>query len=185
MPRVVCLLGAAALCLVPLSVEARQNYHRPLSLQDMVDAVGTNAEGMPEEELSKEIRTYALRIGDKEGVGVSARFADDPNGPIIVGWRTKGRLWRYEWVDESGLGRLEAFRPVGGHFTIETRHTDGRVVSVVLRTDLSVVGLVDGSVREATLDATADTLRVTLRTGDATTTVVCRDVKTRTGGYCR
>jgi hypothetical protein len=185
MRRVACLVGVAALCLGAVNAEARQNYHRPLSLQDMVDAVGTNAEGMPEEELSKEIRTYALRIGDKEGVGVSARFADDPDGPIIVGWRTKGQLWRYEWVDETGLGRLEAFRPVGGHFAIETRHTDGRVVSVMLRSDLSVVGLVAGSVRDATLDATGNTLSVTIRSGEATTTVVCRDVKTRTGGYCR
>jgi hypothetical protein len=184
MPRVAYLLGALALCLVPLNTEAQQAYHRPLHLQDMVKAVGTNTEGMPPAELPKRITTYALHMGDKEGVGVSARFAEDPDGAIIVGWRSGGQLWRYAWIEESGLGRLEAFKPSGDYFSLETRHPDGRFVSVILRTDLTVVGLVNGSVRDVSAAAAGDTLTVSLRSGDSTTTVVCRDLKTRTGGYC-
>lgn len=171
--------------LLTCAVTAQQNYYRPLHLQDMVKAVGTNTEGMPPAELPKRITTYALHIGDKEGVGVSARFDEDPEGPIIVGWRSDGQLWRYAWVEESGLGRLEAFRPVGSYFVLETRHSDGKVVSVMLRTDLTVVGLVNGQARGAKYDAAADTLLVTIRAGETTTDVICRDVKTRTGGYCR
>lgn len=173
------------MCLLPATTQAQQNYYRPLHLQDMVKAVGTNTEGMPPAELPKRITTYALHIGDKEGVGVSARFEEDPEGPIIVGWRSDGQLWRYAWVEESGLGRLEAFRPVDGHFVLETRHPDGKVVAVILRTDLTVVGLVNGQARGAKYDPAADTLIVTLRAGETTTDVTCRNAKTRTGGYCR
>ncbi len=165
--------------------QAQQNYYRPLHLQDMVKAVGTNTEGMPPAELPKRITTYALHIGDKEGVGVSARFEEDPDGAIIVGWRSDGQLWRYGWVEESGLGRLDAFKPIGAYFALETRHADGRFVSVILRTDLTVVGLVNGQVRGAKYDEAADTLSVTVRAGEVTTEVACRAAKTRIGGYCR
>jgi hypothetical protein len=185
MPRVVCLLGAAALCLLTSTAQAQQNYYRPLHLQDMVKAVGTNTEGMPPAELPKRITTYALHIGDTEGVGVSARFEEDPDGPIIVGWRSDGQLWRYAWVEESGLGRLEAFKPIGSYFALETRQPDGRFVSVILRTDLSVVGLVNGQPRGAKYDNATDTLIVSVRAADSTADVSCREVKTRTGGYCR
>lgn len=164
---------------------AQPNYYRPLHLQDMVKAVGTNTEGMPPAELPKRITTYALHIGDREGVGVSARFEEDPDGAIIVGWRSDGQLWRYAWVEESGLGRLDAFKPIGGYFALETRHADGKVVSVILRTDLTVVGLVNGQARGAKYDEAADTLSVTVRSGEATTEMTCRGAKTRTGGYCR
>jgi hypothetical protein len=168
-----------------MATQAQQNYYRPLHLQDMVKAVGTNTEGMPPAELPKRITTYALHIGDKEGVGVSARFEEDPDGAIIVGWRSDGQLWRYAWVEEPALGRLEAFKPLGGYFALETRHTDGRFVSLILRTDLTLVGLVNGQVRAVKHDEAADTVIVTVRSGDTTADVTCRTAKTRTGGYCR
>jgi hypothetical protein len=177
-------LVAIVACLVPAMLQAQQNYYRPLHLQDMVKAVGTNTEGMPPEELPKRITTYALHISDGDGVGVSARFAEDPDGAIIVGWRSGGRLWHYSWIEESGLGTLEVFKPVGAHFAVETRHPDGRIVSVILREDLSVVGLVTGAVRSAVYDAVSDTLHVTVSTGATTAVVSCRQAKTRSSGPC-
>lgn len=185
MPRLVCLLGAAALPLMASTALAQQNYYRPLHLQDMVKAVGTNTEGMPPAELPKRITTYALHIGDTEGVGVSARFEEAPDGPIIVGWRSGGQLWRYAWVEEPGLGRLEAFKPIGSYFALETGLPDGRYVTVILRTDLSVVGLVNGQARGAKYDEASGALIVSVRSGNTTAEVRCPELRTRTGGYCR
>jgi hypothetical protein len=178
-------LVAIVVCLVPSMTQARQNYFRPLHLKDMVKAVGTNDEGMPPEELPKRITTYALHISDGDGVGVSARFAEDPDGAIIVGWRSGGRLWHYAWIEESGLGTLEVFKPVGNYFAVETRHADGRIVSVVLRDDLSVVGLAAGAVHGAVYDASSDTLHVTVRTGATTAVVRCRHTTKRLSGPCQ
>lgn len=154
--------------------QAQQNYYRPLHLQDMVKAVGTNTEGMPPAELPKRITTYALHIGDKEGVGVSARFEEDPDGAIIVGWRSDGQLWRYGWVEEPGLGVLEVFKPVGEYFSVQTRHADGRIVSVVLDTDLATIAAVPGQVTTTTFNKTARALTIGIKSGDTTRTMTCR-----------
>lgn len=166
--------------------QAQQNYYRPLHLQDMVKAVGTNTEGMPPEELPKRITTYALHISDGDGVGVSARFAEDPDGAIIVGWRSGGRLWHYAWVEEPGLGVLEAFKPVGDHFAVETRHADGRIVSVVLTADLSTIAAVPGRVTATSFDTSSNGLTVSTRVGDAARTMTCRPATadTRTPWRC-
>ncbi len=159
--------------LLPPAVTAQQKYYRPLHLQDMVKAVGTNTEGMPPEELPKRITTYALHISDGDGVGVSARFAEDPDGAIIVGWRSGGRLWHYAWIEEPGLGVLEAYKPVDAAFVVETRHADGRITSVLLDADLETVAVIDGRVQSVTPGATPDaslTLRVRVGTDDRTLT---------------
>lgn len=140
----------------------------------MVKAVGTNTEGMPPEELPKRITTYALHISDGDGVGVSARFAEDPNGAIIVGWRAAGRLWHYAWVEEPGLGVLEVFKPVGDYFAVETKHADGRIVSVVLDQKLATIAAVSGQVTTTVFDNAGKVLTVGLRTDEATRMVTCR-----------
>ncbi len=173
MSRAAALVGIVV-CLLPSMTQARQNYYRPLHLQDMVKAVGTNTEGMPPEELPKRITTYALHISDGDGVGVSARFAEDPDGAIIVGWRSGGRLWHYAWVESPGLGVLEVFKPVGDHFAVETRHKDGRVVSVVLDRDLSTIAVVPGQVASAVLDTSANTLTIRAKSGETTRVMTCR-----------
>lgn len=163
------------LLLVSLPVAAQQNYYRPLHLQDMVKAVGTNTEGMPPEELPKRISTYALHIGDDNGVGVSVRFAEDPDGAILVGWRTANAvLWRYGWVDEPGLGRLEAYRPVGDHFVVETLHPDRRMTSVLLRPDFSTLAVLDGRVESVVTDAASKVVTVGVVSGTARRTLTCR-----------
>jgi len=167
-------LVAIVACLLPAMPQAQQNYYRPLHLKDMVKAVGTNDEGMPPEELPKRITTYALHISDGDGVGVSARFAEDPDGAIIVGWRSGGRLWHYSWIEESGLGTLEVFKPVGAHFAVETRHPDGRVVSVVLEGDLSTIAVVLGQVTSAVLDKSTNALTIVTKSGETTRVMTCR-----------
>ncbi len=167
-------LVAIIVCLMLSVPQAQQNYFRPLHLKDMVKAVGTNDEGMPPEELPKRITTYALHISDGDGVGVSARFEEDPDGAIIVGWRSGGRLWHYAWIEEPGLGRLEVFKPVGDYFAVETRHADGRIVSVVLDQSLSTIATVSGPVSSTTFDARANTLTVGVKSGETTRNVTCR-----------
>lgn len=142
--RTVCV-GLALL--VPAGAGA-QGY-RPLSLADMVKAVGTGSEGMPPEELPKRITTYAYYMTDDAGVGVAVRFAEDPTGAILAGWRSRGELWRYAWIEDPTLGRLEAFRPAGPGFIIDTRHSDGTATTAVLRRDLTVLATVSGIVRLA------------------------------------
>jgi hypothetical protein len=173
MIRAAVVIGVVV-CLLPSVAGAQQNYFRPLHLKDMVKAVGTNDEGMPPEELPKRITTYALHISDGDGVGVSARFAEDPDGAIIVGWRAGGRLWHYAWVESPGLGVLEVFKPVGDHFAVETRHKDGRVVSVVLDGDLSTIAVVQGQVTSAVLDTSSTTLTIGTKSGETTRVVTCR-----------
>lgn len=167
-------LVVAAAMVLSAPIFAQQNYYRPLHLQDMVKAVGTNTEGMPPEELPKRITTYALHISDGDGVGVSARFAEDPNGAIIVGWRSGGRLWQYAWVEESGLGVLDAFKPVDDHFVVETRHADGRITSVLLDAELTTVTVVDGRVVSVTPGAAPEApLTVRVRAGMVEQSLTC------------
>lgn len=173
MRRALSTIGMAAV-LMSHGLGAQQNYYRPLHLKDMVKAVGVNDEGMPPEELPKRITTYALHISDGDGVGVSARFAEDPDGAIIVGWRSGGRLWHYAWVEQPGLGVLEVFRPVGDYFAVETRHADGRIVSVVLDADLATIAMVSGRIVTTTLDKPANVLTVGAKSGETLRTVTCR-----------
>jgi hypothetical protein len=165
---------AAVLLWVLSSIALAQQEFRPMSLADMVKAVGTNPEGMPVEELPRRVGTYALHISDGRGVGVSVRFADDPRGPIIVGWRAADRLWQYAWIDEPGLGGLEAFAPMGETFVLETSDQDGRLTSAVLNADLAVVAVVPGRVRSITAGPTPQApLTVVVRSGGTDTTLTC------------
>jgi len=167
-----CRALAAAL-LLPSAVLAQQEF-RPMSLADMVKAVGTNSEGMPPEELPRRVGTYALHISDGKGVGVSVRFADDASGPIIVGWRVEDRLWQYAWVDEPNLGRLEAFSPMGDGFVLETSDREGRLMSALLNEDLATVAVVAGRVRSITPGPTPQApLAVIVRSGSTDTTLTC------------
>lgn len=169
-----CATLVLAAILLPPAVGAQQNYYRPLHLQDMVKAVGTNTEGMPPEELPKRITTYALHISDGDGVGVSARFAEDPNGAIIVGWRAGGRLWHYAWIEEAGLGVLDAFKPVDAAFVVETRHADGRITSVLLDTTLATVAVLDGRVQSVAPGSTPEApLILRVRAGSDEQTLRC------------
>lgn len=144
------VIALALAVAVPLTAQ-QERWYRPLSLGDMVDAVGTNPEGMPEDLLGERITTYALHIGDRQGVGVSARFADDPDGPIIAAWRTPNAVaWTWGWVEAPGLGRLEAFRPAGAMLVIETRHADGRVSSVILTRAIEILATADGRIESVT-----------------------------------
>ncbi len=164
---------AAALLLLPSAVLAQQEF-RPMSLADMVKAVGTNPEGMPPEELTRRVGTYALHISDGNGVGVSVRFADHPSGPIIVGWRFEGRLWHYAWIDDPGLGRLEAFSPMGDGFVLETADRDGRLTSALLNEELTTVAVIAGRVRSITSGPTPlAPLTVVVRSGTTDTTLTC------------
>lgn len=167
------VLIAAAVLLSPV-VAAQQNYYRPLHLQDMVKAVGTNTEGMPPDELPKRITTYALHISDGDGVGVSARFAEDPDGAIIVGWRSGGRLWQYAWVEEPGLGVLDAFKPVDEAFAVETRHPDGRITSVLLNAELATITVLDGRIQSVKPGGTPDApLTLSVRVGATDRSLTC------------
>jgi len=144
------MLRPLCLCVVLLlpAAASAQGY-RPLSLADIVKAVGTNPEGLPTDEWRKRVSTYTYHTSDDLGVGVSVRFAEDPEGAILVGWRSGGQLWRYAWIEESSLGRLEALRPAGPGFIIDTRHPDGTATTAVLRQDLTLLATVPGIVRLA------------------------------------
>jgi len=144
------MLRSACLCLALLVPSgAGAQWYRPLSLADIVKAVGTNAEGMPPEELPKRITTYAYHTSDDAGVGVAVRFGEDPSGAILAGWRSRGELWRYAWIEDPALGRPEAIRPAGSGFIIDTRHPDGTATTAVLRRDLTMLATVSGIVRLA------------------------------------
>lgn len=176
--RLIALVLFVALVAVPAAAQTSQTpWYRPLSLGDMVDAVGTNPEGMPDELLGEQISTYALHIGGGRGVGVSVRFTSEPDGDVLVAWRRPGALWTWGWVDPEGLGKLEAFRLVGESYVVETHHADKRITSVVLDTDLDTRAVVDGKVESAVLKGTTLTLSVT--TGSTRRTLTCA------AGVCR
>src|SRR5690606_25062904 len=111
MPRFtrVLLLVAPLLLLAPAMAESQTEY-RLFLLRDVVKMVGTDAEGMPAEELPKRVSSYALHLYDGRFMGLAARFYDDPDGPVIVGWRDGAQPWRSAWLDSPGSGELAAFR---------------------------------------------------------------------------
>ncbi len=141
------------MCLVvTVVVSARQGY-RPSNLADMVEAVGTNSDGLPEDDLPRRVSTFALHIlhiGD--AIGVAVRFGedvDDVESPVFVGWRMPGQLWRSAMLDhdetvEGGrLGRLSSLRPAGELLLLET-HLPASSSTVVLRRDVTTVARVAG-----------------------------------------
>jgi hypothetical protein len=143
------MFRSVCLCLALLVPATAVAQYRPLSLGDIVDAVGSNPEGMPTDELGERITTYAYFTSDDQGVGLAVRFASDPEGAIFVGWRFKNELWRWGWIEDEALGRLEVIRPAGSGFFIDTRHPDGTGTAVVLRPDLTVLTTAAGIARLA------------------------------------
>lgn len=142
MIRTVCML-------VWLLASPAVTQYRPLSMGDIVDAVGSNPEGMPTDELGERISTYAYYTSDDRGVGLAVRFSSDPDGAIFAAWRLRGELWRHAWIEDETLGRLETIRPAGRGFVIDTRHADGSGTAAVLRPDLELLAAVPGIPRIA------------------------------------
>lgn len=173
------LLTVLAL-LVAAPAAAQTPWYRPLSLGDMVDAVGTNPEGMPEDLLGDQVSTYALHIGGGRGVGVSARFTADPDGAILVAWRAPDRLWTWGWIEDDRLGRLEAFRLVNDTFVVTTRQSDRSVTSAVLDREFEVRAVVAGEV-EATVTQ-GQTLTITVTTDTRRRVLTCGADGACTGG---
>lgn len=132
--------------------------YRPLSMGDIVDAVGSTPEGMPPDDLGERISTYAYFTSDDQGVGLAVRFASDPDGAIFAAWRFRGELWRYGWIEDSSLGRLDTIKPAGRGFVIDTRHPDGTGTAAVLRPDMGLLAAVPGIPRLA-LDSGAVVLQ--------------------------
>jgi len=129
------------------SPSARQEF-RPSNLADLVKAVGVSRDGLEEVDLTRQVADHALYIGD--GVGVSARLRDDPDGAVFVGWRRPRELWTYTFVSEEAvravaggreqrrIGRLLSLKPSGDGFLLETQLPSGEVSTVVLKRDLTV-----------------------------------------------
>ncbi len=172
------VIALALAVAVPLTAQ-QERWYRPLSLGDMVDAVGTNPEGMPDDLLGERITTYALHIGDREGVGVSVRFANDPDGDILAGWRMPGDIsWQWGWIEAAGLGRLEALRPVGDYLAVETVYPDKRIDSIVVTRAIEVLAVADGRVSAVTRNG--DRLTIVVGTGNDRRTLTCT-----VGSRCR
>ncbi len=145
MVRLVLILAIAGVTAAPAL--ARQEF-RPRHLADMVKAVGVSRDGLEELDLTRQVADHALYIGD--AVGVSARFRDDPDGAVFVGWRRPRELWIYTFVSEEAvravaggleqrrIGRLVSLKPAGDGFLLETQLPSGEVSTVVLKRDLTV-----------------------------------------------
>ena len=108
--------------------------HRPSSLSDLVDAVSLNRDGLENVDLSGDVADHSLFLGDSDGVGVAARFQDDPDGPIFIGWQRRRARWTSQFLGDADveglripsaapirLGRVIRFRPVADHLVVETR----------------------------------------------------------------
>ena len=133
--------------------------YRPSSLSDLVDAVSLNRDGLENVDLSGDVADYSLFLGDSDGVGIAARFQDDPDGPIFVGWQRRRARWTSRFLgaaDVEGvripsaaairLGRVIQLRPVADHLVLETRLGSDATTSVVLGADLRPVAFVAGAV---------------------------------------
>jgi hypothetical protein len=145
------------LLLVFLWLAQAQSY-RPLSLGDLIDAVGSNPDGLDAVELGPLVADHALFTAN-QAIGVAARLRDDPEGPVFIGWRQLGELWTYRWVDDDALGgvrapadpalrlgRVEGLRSLGRLIVLETRSSSG-VASVLMTADLTPVAHLAGSAR--------------------------------------
>jgi hypothetical protein len=154
------------LLLVLLLAVQAQNY-RPVSLGDLVDAVGSNQDGLEGVDLSPLAADHAIFFGD-DAVGFAARVRDDPDGPIVVAWRRPNELWQYRYLEEAGLAAIQApavgsprlgavagLRSLGRYVMLETRvaaASGSTVSSVLLQQDLAAVAIVTGIARTALPD---------------------------------
>ena len=133
--------------------------YRPSSLSDLVDAVSLNRDGLEDVDLSGDVADHSLFLGDSDGVGVAARFQDDPDGPIFIGWQRRRARWTSQFLGDADveglripsaaairLGRVIRFRPVANHLVVETRLGSDATTSVVLGADLRPVAFVVGTV---------------------------------------
>ncbi len=169
----VLLLVAPLLLLAPAVAEAQTEY-RLFLFRDVVKMVGTDAEGLPADELPRRVSSYAPHLFDGRFVGLAARFYDDPTGPVIVGWRDGIQPWRSAWIDSPGAGELAAFRPLTQAFVIDLRQEDNRVASVLLDTNLALVAVVDGEILRVTPAADAGgALTLSVRVGGRDQTMTC------------
>ena len=169
------MLRSACLCIALLLAPDAAQY-RLLSFASIIKAVGSNPEGMPPEVLSQRIASYTYFTSDDLGLGVAARFVTDPEGAILMGWRYTKELWRYAWIEEPSLGRLEAIRPAGPLFIIDTRHPDGTGTTGVLRPDLTLLATVPGIFSAFRHDPKTDTVTLELRAGTTMTTMRCTGI---------
>ena len=163
-------------CVAAAVAGGQVQQFRPVSLADLVKAVGTNRDGLDDVDVTPIVADHALFVG--EGMGIAARFRDDPGGAIFVGWRRPGALWTYRFIDEQALekvrpggepdlhlGRVDGLRPVGPYFVLETRAPAAAVTSVVLQGDLAPVALARGSVKLALPDGQVIVQRATADRG--------------------
>jgi tRNA-binding EMAP/Myf-like protein len=175
MPRFtrVLLLVAPLLLLIPVTAEAQTEY-RLFLLRDVAKMAGTDAEGLPAEELPRRVSSYALHLFDGRFVGLAARFYDDPDGPVVVAWRDGDQPWRSAWLDSPGIGELAAFRPLTQAFVIDLRKPDTRVASVLLDANLALVVVVDGRIQRVTPAPDSDgAITLDVRVGEQDRTLTC------------
>ena len=169
---------------------AQMQDFRPVSLGDLVEAVGANRDGLDEVDLDRNAADHAMYLGD--GVGVAARLRDDPSGPVFVGWRPAGDVWRYRFLDARELdalrtnagegvplGRLESLRPHGGRYVLETRPTPSTTSSIVMQGDLSPVAQVFGSAKLALPSGALVIATAGIREGARVEDLALLDVTTR------
>ena len=149
------LIGGAVAALA--SSPQLPNY-RPSSLGDLVDAVGSNRDGLEDLDLSPDVDDYAMFVG--ETLGIAARLPADPERAIVVLWRHRGELWRYRAVAPDSLapvrigepaasGRIESVRQLGTHAIVTLRSSPHDSSTIVLRRDLAPVAFVRGAARLA------------------------------------
>ena len=133
--------------------------YRPSTLSDLVDAVSLNRDGLEDVDLSGDVADHSLFLGDRDGAGIAARFQDDPDGPIFVGWQRRRARWTSRFLGDADaegvripsaaeirLGRVIRYRPVADHLVLETRLGSDATTSVVLDADLRLVAFVVGAV---------------------------------------
>jgi len=174
---------------IPAMLPTAQDF-RPVSLGDLVKAVGTNRDGVDELDLTRHVADHAMYVGD--GIGVAARFKDDPDGAIFVGWRAPGELWRYRFLEEHELdvlrtdagegvrlGRIESLRPYGGSYVLETHPTPSTTSSIVMRGDLSPIAHVFASVKLALPSGALVVASLAVREGARVHELAVLDASTR------
>jgi hypothetical protein len=135
--------------------------YRPVSLADLVKAVGSNRDGLDDVDLTPFVADHAIFAG--QAIGFAARVRQDPAGPILVAWRRTGELWQYRWLDEAALegvttpagegvplGRVEGLRELGARVVLETRAAaaaGSALTTVVMAEDLAPRALVVGTAK--------------------------------------
>jgi hypothetical protein len=118
--------------------------YRPSSFGDLVDAVGSNRDGLEDLDLSPDVSDYAMFIG--EALGVAAR--PEADGPIAVLWRRPRELWRYRFISAADavsvrisgdagatLGRIDSLKQLGPYVLLATSSPEPAFV--LLNADLT------------------------------------------------